>query len=345
MVQQSDLSRKGLVATMFTEQILHENPGMIKAFMGIPAEVFWMIVQVVDQVLPDLDHQRLQRPDRQRAPGAGRRCDQPIVIRVAAVLTYLRLYAPQIPVALMYGMTQPDLSRDLRRIVPALHCALPCPEVWKVLEDGQELSDTDRLALTALAQHRVLVDATEQRTSRSSDNDTRKAYYSGKKKQFTLKTQFVVDGEHHIHAISESVPGAEHDKTLSDELQTLEHLPDDCEVDADKGYQGLDKQVRLVTVIDPETERPQEVARLTVQTPYKKPKGGELTDAQRTFNASLNAIRVRVEHCLGWAKNWAILAIRFRCAHSIYSSIMRAICGLVNLQTQRWQATKATNSA
>ena len=113
---------------MFTEQILHENPGMIKAFMGISAEVFWMIVKVVMQVLPEIDRQRLERNDRERNSGAGRECDQPVVNRVAAVLTYLRLHAPQIPVAMMYGMTQTDLSRDLRRILPAIQSALPCPE-------------------------------------------------------------------------------------------------------------------------------------------------------------------------------------------------------------------------
>ncbi len=50
---------------------------------------------------------------------------------------------------------------------------------------------------------------------------------------------------------------------------------------------------------------------------------------------------MRVEHCVGWAKNWAILATRFRCAHTIYTPIMRTICGFVNVQTQRWQTTKA----
>jgi hypothetical protein len=83
------------------------------------------------------------------------------------------------------------------------------------------------------------------------------------------------------------------------------------------------------------------VPRLTVQTPTKKPKGGELSDEQRAFNRALGAIRVRIEHCIGWAKNWAILATRFRCGHAIYTSIMRTICGLVNLQTARWQAAKA----
>jgi hypothetical protein len=123
-------------------QILRENPGTIKAFMGLPAEVFWMIVKGVERLLPDLDQQRWARSDRQRAWGAGRPCDHPVVIRVAAVLTYRRWYAPQSPIALRYGRTQPDLSRDLRRIVPALHGALPCPEVWQVLEAGQEPSET-----------------------------------------------------------------------------------------------------------------------------------------------------------------------------------------------------------
>ena len=123
---------------MFTEQILHENPGMIKAFMGIPAEVFWMIVQVVERVLPALDQQRLERSDRQRARGAGRPCDQPVVLRVAAVLTYLRLAAPQLPVALMYGLTQPDLSRDLRRIVPPFTAPYPVLKFgrcWKTVKN------------------------------------------------------------------------------------------------------------------------------------------------------------------------------------------------------------------
>jgi len=330
---------------MFTELILHENPTLIKGFMGIPAEVFWQIVEVVTLILPEIDRQRLDRPDRQRQSGAGRECDQPVVIRVAAVLSYMRLHVPQVAVALMYGMTQPDISRDLRRLLPAIQSALPCPEVWKLLESGQAIDAAAKLTLEELADGRVLADATEQRVSRSKNSETRKEYYSGKKKQFTIKTQFVTDGEHHIKAISASVPGAEHDKTLSDKVRTVEHLPDGCELDADKGYQGLDKQVSQVTVINPETGEQQSVSRLTVQTPYKKPKGSELTEEQKTFNSLLSSIRVRIEHCIGWAKNWAILANRFRCAHSIYTSIMRTICGLVNLQTQNWQAAKTANSA
>lgn len=330
---------------MFTEQMLRKNPALVKALTGIPSDEFWKMLEQMETQLPAYEAERLDRVDRQRALGAGREFDQPLVLRTIAVLTYLRLHVPQTVVALLFGMTQCDLSRDLRRLMPLIQWVLPCPEVWQVIEEGQTLSQPEPLTLEQLTDGRALVDATEQRISRPGDNETRKEYYSGKKKQFTLKTQFVTDGAHHIAAISEAVPGADHDKKLSDDVQTLARLPDGCEADADKGYQGLANQVTLVTIRNVETGIEQQVPRLIVRTPFKKPRGGELTVEQKTFNHELSAIRVRVEHCIGWAKNWAILATRFRCAHSIYTSVMQTICGLVNAQTQRWQTAQADNSA
>ncbi len=330
---------------MFTEQSLHDYPQVVKAFMGLPAEQFWEVVEQVQARLPAYEHQRLARPARHRAVGGGNKCDQPLGIRVALVLTYLRLHIPQAAVAAMYGATQSDVSRELRRLLPLITAVLPSPVVWQVVVEAAELPAAAQVPVEQLAAGRVLVDATEQRVARAEDNDVRKAHYSGKKKAFTLKTQVVTDDEHHFLAISVGVPGAKHDKKLSDDLHTTDRLPDGCEVDADKGYQGLDQQVQVVTVRDPVTGAEQSVPRLTVQTPYKKPKGQELTDKQRAFNHALNAVRVRVEHCIGWAKNWAILATRFRCAHTIYTSIMQLVCGLVNVQTHRWQAAKAANPA
>ena len=155
----------------------------------------------------------------------------------------------------------------------------------------------------------------------------------------------MTDGEHHILAISEAVPGKMHDKKLSDQLQTIERLPDGCEADADKGYQGLTEQVSQVTVIDPQTGAEQQVRRLEVKTPFKKPKGKELTQEQQAFNTHLSKVRVRIEHCIGWIKNWAIIATRFRCAHKIYTAILCTVCGLVNAQTQRWQPAKTAYCA
>jgi hypothetical protein len=327
---------------MFTEQSLRDHPSVVKAFMGLSGDQFWELVQQIRNRYAAYTAQHQQRPARQRAVGAGHPPDLPLPIRTALVLTYLRLHIPQGTVAALFvGATQSDVSRDLRRLLPLIQQCLPCPIVWEEMPTDQPVPPSSQLPLADLAEGRVLVDATEQRVSRPADGTAQKAYYSGKKHQHTLKTQFVTDGEHHIKAISVAVPGATHDKALSDAVQTLAHLPDGCETDADKGYQGLAAQVPLVVMRDPVTGSEQCVPRLLVQTPYKKPRGGDLTDEQRAFNAALSAIGIRVEHCIGWAKNWAILATRFRCAHDIYTAIMGTVCGLVNEQTARWQAAKA----
>jgi hypothetical protein len=329
------------MGAIITETILHETPELVRAFTGLPEQVFWSLVQAVEAQLPAYEHERRERPDRQRAVGGGRPFDQPVVLRVAQVLTYLRLHLLQQGVALLYGGTQPDVSRDLRRLLPLIERLLPCPAVWGVKEESQPLTAAEVLPLADLADHRALIDATEQVVYRSQDNDERKKYYSGKKKAFTLKTQLVTDREHHIEAISVAVPGALHDKKLCDRVKTVERLPDGCEADADKGYQGLAEQVTLVTLRNVETGEELQVPRVLIQTPFKKPKGRDLTEEQTLFNRQLGAIRVRVGHCIGWVKNWKIIATRFRCAHSIYTPIMRVVCGLVNWQTQRWQAAKA----
>lgn len=78
-----------------------------------------------------------------------------------------------------------------------------------------------------------------------------------------------------------------------------------------------------------------------METPFKKPKGTVLTESQLEFNRLLSAVRVRVEHCIGWVKNWMIIGTRFRCALQVYTSLMQVVAGLGNWQTQRWQQAKA----
>ena len=330
---------------MFTVESLQQYPGLVKAFTGVPAEEFWVMVAALAERWAAYQQQRQERPDRQRAVGGGRRCEQDLALRVAVVLTYLRLHVPQAVVGALFGTSQAEVSRELREVLPALQDCLPCPAVWELISDAAAVPAASVLPLEQAGGGRVLIDATEQRVSRPGNDATQRRYYSGKKKQHTLKTQIVTDGDHHIRAISTAVPGATHDKPLCDGLHTLDRLPDGIEADADKGYQGLAASVETVPACDVATREERQHPRLTVQTPHKKPRGGALTEAQRQFNRELGANRIRVEHCLGWLKNWAVLATRFRCAHDRYTPIMCVICGLVNAQTARWQATQRAYSA
>ena len=131
---------------MFTENSLRQHPAVIRAFMGVPAATFWDLIEKITEHLPAYETQRLERADRQRRVGGGRACDQPLVLRVALVLTYLRLHIPQEAVAQLYGATQADVSRELRRLLPVIQHALPCPAVWQQLAEGADLSPEQGLA-------------------------------------------------------------------------------------------------------------------------------------------------------------------------------------------------------
>lgn len=324
---------------MYTENLLRTKPAIIRIFLGLPAAFFWRLVGQLEEQEAEYNQQRFARAGRERAVGGGRPPDLPLAIRLALVLTYLRMHIPQEAVAALYaGATQSDVSRQLRILLPALVPNLPSPEVWETIDEAHPLSEADLLEVVQLSDGRVIVDSTEQAIYRPELNDTRIVYYSGKKKQFTLKTQIVSDGDHHIVAITVAFPGTVSDKKLCDAVATVERLPDDCQAAADKAYQGVAQQVAMVSTVDIETGEIVQSPRLVFQTPFKKPKGGELSEAQEDFNGSLSSWRIRIEHCIGWAKNWKILATRFRADHSIYTLVMQVVCGLVNAQTQRWQA-------
>jgi DDE superfamily endonuclease len=330
---------------MFTTESLRHYPALVKALTGLPAEEFWGLVAAVRDGWATYQREQQARPGRRRAVGGGRRCERDLALRVATVLAYLRLHVPQAVVGWLFGISQGEVSRELREVLPALRPCLPCPAVWEPVGDAGTVPAEGALTLAQVVGGQVLIDATEQRVARPGDDAAQRRYYSGKKKAHTLKTQLVTDDDHHILAISAAVPGATHDKPLCDALHTLARLPDGAEALADKGYQGLAAQVEAVAVCDVASRAERAQPRLTARTPHKKPRGGELSEAQRQGNRALGAVRIRIEHCIGWLKHWAILATRFRCAHDRYTPILCVLCGLVNAQTARWQAARDPYSA
>ena len=239
---------------MYTEELLRTRPAILKIFLGLPADFFWQLVGQLEEQEPAYKRQRFERVERQRAVGGGRPCDLPLAIRLALVRTYFRLHISQEAVAALYAdATQSDVSRQLRSLLPALVPLLPSPELWAQIDEAHPLRESDLLELVQLSDGRVIVDATEQPIYRSELNDIRVVYYSGKKKQFTLKTQIVSDGNHRIVAITVTFPGAVSDKKLCDTVATVQRLPDGCHGAADKAYQGVAQQVATLTTVDLET--------------------------------------------------------------------------------------------
>src|SRR5207248_639699 len=119
-------------ASMFTEASLRQYPELVKAMTGIDSEAFWDMMTNIEAQAGPYERQRHERKGRKRAVGAGRGYAQPLVIRVTAVLTYLRLHVPQTVVAWLYNCNQADICRDLRRLVPLIGQVLPRPAIWEI---------------------------------------------------------------------------------------------------------------------------------------------------------------------------------------------------------------------
>ena len=162
--------------------------------------------------------------------------------------------------------------------------------------------------------HLAIVDATEQRTERSSNYATQKRYYSGKKKCHTIKTQIIVNERGRIRHVSDSVPGSTHDLTLLRESSMKTDLPVGLTVTGDTGYRGL------------QNDFPEH----SVALPYRPKSKQVLTAEEKYHNHLVSRIRIVVENTLCALKHFRALSSVFRHGLDIYNQLTRAIVGIVN---------------
>jgi len=169
----------------------------------------------------------------------------------------------------------------------------------------------------------LFIDGTERRIRRPKDPGRRKTFYSGKKKGHTVKNVLFTDLDRQVLFLSETYEGKKHDKSIADEENY--RFPEGTTLYQDKGFQGY---------------APPGAA---IRQPKKKPKGRELTDAEKAENSAINAVRVKVEHAIGGVKV-------FRITHDIYRNykqgfedlVMEAACGLHNLRCRTRAAMTAS---
>ena len=109
-----------------------------------------------------------------------------------------------------------------------------------------------------------------------------------------------------IAAVSESFPGSVHDKKVSDKTRVI--TPPDARRTGDTAYTGT-----------------------TLETPTRKPKGGELTAGRKEKNRKVSRRRVVVEHAIGKMKVWRVASERYRNPTRRHTLIVKNVAGLHNL--------------
>jgi hypothetical protein len=289
---------------MTPKKINQLRPGRLRALTGLTVKA---LEEVLITLLPELVRRReqakQQRPDRHRATGGGAKRKLSAAQEVLLVLVYLRHNVAHEVVAQLFGVSADTSENLFHEIVPLVRELFPANRLEAERRLGREGT-----GLQVQPGDRLLIDSFETAIPRPSLHARQKRVYSGKKKRHTLKTQVVSDACGEILSVDGGHRGPAADKKIYEASNVAKQFPQTAK-QADLGYLGT----------------------AGVETPHRKPRGGELTEAQREENRQLARVRVHVEHGIRRVKGFKIVRENYRHASGLFPLVVAAVVGLVHL--------------
>lgn len=287
---------------------LSRRPQAFCSLTGLAIEEFDALYKEVVDKIDRYDESRVNQRKRKRGIGAGGQYKHDACNRLLMAMIWLRIYPTYDVLGFLFDLDKSNISRNLQGILAVLEQELGDDIQWP--DENQRKRKLSQF-MQDFPDVVAIVDATEQPTQRPKDNETQKRYYSGKKKRHTLKTQVVVAPDGELMAVSQTVPGSQHDKSLYDESGVGDKLDDDESMMGDSGFQGIQHRHRAIL-------------------PHKKPKGGELTQKQKDDNRRISRARVVVENTIAQIKIFRVTAETYRHAREDHTSIFQIVTALVN---------------
>jgi IS5 family transposase len=303
---------------MIKYQGLSQKPKIFKSLTGVTLSEFKELYGQSYPVWYQQEQDRLNRSNRQRAIGGGRKYELKYREQMLMTLIWLRLYLNTEALGYFFKVDKSTVSRNTRRVLAALRVVgeetLGWPEPPK---RGQ--GKTVEQALREYPDLFALVDATEQSVQRSSDDDTQRQHYSGKKKRHTRKTQLIVNEYGEIRHLTASTPGSIHDIKHFRLSGAGELIPKETTVGGDAGYDGLGNDLPDHSVI----------------TSFKARRNHPLNQEQKLLNQEFSRVRIIVENTICQLKHFKVLAHQFRHAVELYDDAFRAVVAIVNPRIKR----------
>ncbi len=257
-------------------------------------------------VLPILEQERENtlktRPNRKRkyVKNDGRKRKVYALQKFLMTLIYLRQNVNHTVVGQMFGVSADTSENVFYEVIPILQREFPsqkweAEKKWRKSEEKWSPTEVDYL----------LIDSFETPIGRASINEKQRKKYSGKKKTHTLKSQLITDQNGEIIQIDAGFDGPKSDiEVYRDTKLKKEWL--EKEKLGDKAYLGED-----------------------IETPQKKPKGGELTDEEKETNRELSARRIRVEHAVRRGKGFKVMRQEYRLGNWMFPKIAETVVGLI----------------
>lgn len=241
---------------------------------------------------------------------------------------YRNNYQDQLGV--MFGIDQAAVCRYIRVADRILAAMLPTPR--RFMDVLRHIGSPEKFVALfpeGAGADTILVDGIHVRFVRAGEKEVRKAMYSGKKKAYTGNTVVMTTPDGMVIAISRTYQGSVHDIAITREFTgDLGAFAQDVlradlpgrtrrmvlRVLADSGFQGLQNDLPGASVV----------------TPEKKPKGGELTKAQKRHNKKLSKERIRVENTTASIKHYRRASSVYEVTLEDFNSEFNIACGLAN---------------
>ena len=230
---------------------------------------------------------------RQRAAGAGPHHRLVFCDRVLATLVILRFQLPHQALAVLDGVNRATITRAVHEVRPLLAArGFAVPDA-----PGVRLHTlADVFAYAAAHGVQLRIDGTEVQVRRPQANRPgRRAFVSGKRKQNTIKTTTISDGQGRTLWAGAVRPGRMHDQTAvkTEGIEDLLGQHPAVTAMVDSGYQGLAKAF---------SEQ--------VHAPPPKPRKDAPAEAIAVYQAARNkqsSRRICVEHAIAKPKQWRSL--------------------------------------
>ena len=296
---------------MLTYTKLSKKPNSFRSFAGLTLEEFDKLYEFANKNYKEHEKKRLDRDNRIKAVGQGRKFKLCVKERLLMLLIYYRLYTSYELIGYLFDLDRSNICRDIKHLEPLVKGCIPVPE--KIHKRTKKIGTIKEL-LEYYPEMKAFLDATEQEIPRPKNKRRRKSHYSGKKKKHTVKTQLIVNNNGLIIHKSDYHRGREHDYTVW--KKTDPFIPEDVEVGMDLGYQGMKD----------------DFPNLKSHLPIKKPRGRRLSEEARRHNKKLGKERIIVEHVISRIKKFRIIGQEFRNRLKSYNTKTSIVTGLINFK-------------
>lgn len=297
---------------------LTRHPTVFRSLTGMTIAAFDGLLTDALPRYQEAERRRHTRPDRLRAIGGGSQFTLTLRDHILLTVVWLRVYPTYPVLGYLFGVSEYVAQRALGRVLPLLEAA--GLDTMRLPDPGKGHRRTLDDLLREIPDLAVLVDTYEQPVQRHKQRDEADRYYSGKKKQHTMKTQVVVDGgNERIIAVAPSEPGPMADITVLRRSGVLSQLPPGLVIGGDLAYVGMTEGYPAVTGA----------------WPKRKPRGQPRPPEDVAYNRLFARQRVPVEHVIGRLRQYQAITQRDRQHRRGLTARNRAVAGLVNRMNWR----------